>query len=70
MTTPALEATSSSAMARPRNGVPTFRHMTQTWVPAVWKRGRVIANGGGQVCNTDCIDEAGDGFLRSVKITH
>ncbi len=53
---------------------------TRTWssdvqahvgdVPAVWKRGRVLVNGGGNVCNTDCIDVDGDSFLRSVKITH
>ena len=51
---------------------------TQTWsadvqahvdgVPALWKRGRVIVNGGGNTCNTDCIDVDGDSFTRSVKI--
>ena len=37
--------------------------------PAVWKRGRVIVSGGGNVCDADCTHEAGDGFTRSVKIT-
>ncbi len=38
-------------------------------VPAVWKRGRVIVSAGGQVCDSDCTHEAGDGVTRSVKIT-
>lgn len=37
--------------------------------PAVWKRGRVLVNGGGKVCDADCTHHAGDGFTRSVKIT-
>ena len=37
---------------------------------ATWKRRRVIVNGGGQLGNGDEFhDDAGVGFLQSVKIT-
>jgi hypothetical protein len=38
-------------------------------VPAVWKRGKVLASVNIQVCSTDCHDGSWDQDVRSVKIT-